>query len=235
MKLRVLRMGRVEYQEILNIQLDLLQKRQKSEIDDTLLLVEHPPVITMGRQAKYSDILTSEESLKRIGVKIYEIDRGGEVTYHGPGQIVGYTIIDLKNRNRDVRGFVRDMEEIFIKLLEREYGIKSGRDPKYRGVWVGSHKIAAIGISIKRYITMHGFAFNVNTDLDHFKWIIPCGIRDKGVTSLKDILGYDVNLDKISNLIVRYFCEVFGYPRMALDLENSLKTTEACSMMSSVP
>ncbi len=211
MELSVLHIGRIEYQKALDIQLDLLQKRQNNEIGDTLLLVEHPPVITMGKRAKYSDILISEESLKSSAVKIYEIGRGGETTYHGPGQIVGYTIIDLKNHNKHIRNFVRNIEEVFIRLLEKEYGIKSGRDPKHRGVWIGTEKITAIGIAVKRYVTMHGFAFNVNTNLDHFKWIIPCGIKDKGTISLKKILGCDLDLDKAGNLVVQYFCEVFGY------------------------
>ena len=211
MHLNILLPGRLDYQEALNLQEKLLLLRQQNEIDDTLILLEHPPVLTLGRRGEYGNILLPLDILEAQGVKVYEVSRGGDVTYHGPGQIVGYPIINLCNMGKDIKEFVYKVEEVLIRLLSNEFGIKSYRDEKkYTGVWVGDEKITAIGIAVKKWVTMHGFAFNVNTDLSHFKWITPCGITDKSVTSVQKILGREIDFVKMNEFVLKYFCEVFS-------------------------
>ena len=149
--------------------------RTSGAIEDTLLLLEHPHTYTLGKTADRTNLIGSEEYLEKNGISVFEIDRGGDITYHGPGQIVGYPIIDLNKWKPDTHLYLRNLEEVIIKVLA-EYGIESGRKPEYTGVWVGESKIAAIGIRVSRWVTMHGFAFNINTDLELFNGIIPCGI-----------------------------------------------------------
>ncbi len=211
MKLTIINKGIVEYGEALELQETLLVQRQNEKINDTLILLEHPPVITKGKRTEEGDILLPVETLRKQGIGIFEIDRGGEATYHGPGQIVGYLIFHLYERQRQLKQFVANIEEIFIRLLKDEYGITSDRDLKHRGVWVGDNKITAIGISIHKAVTMHGFAFNVNTNLDHFNWIIPCGITDRGVTSIEKLTGKKQDMDKLKELTGKYLADVFGY------------------------
>ncbi len=185
------------------------------------MLLEHPPVITLGRRGVYTNIIAPAEELKANRVSIYEVARGGDVTYHGPGQIVGYPIIDLKEINRSVKDFVWGIEELFISLLKNQFDIAARRDEKkYTGVWTGDEKITAIGIAVKHWVTMHGFAFNVNTDLDHFKWITPCGIADRGVTSLEKLLGCPQDLDRLNIVIADYFCERFDFNPEIIDGRN---------------
>ncbi|TVQ20698.1 MAG: lipoyl(octanoyl) transferase LipB [Spirochaetaceae bacterium] len=207
--------GRMRYGEALDLQLRLVEERRAEQIPDTLILVEHPPVITMGRKATDADILAPVDQLASRGVEVHRITRGGEATYHGPGQIVGYTIMNLYNHQRKLRQFVERMEEIFIGLLGRHYDIAAGRDDEHRGVWVGTEKITAIGIAVTRGITMHGFAFNVDPDLSHFTWIVPCGIRDRGVTSLARILTASgrsrPDYATVKRQVVKEFCAVYGY------------------------
>ena len=211
MRIQVAKLGRIDYGEALDLQERLMALRQDGKIEDTLLILEHPPVLTVGRRGNSSNILLPAEELKKNGIGVHEVSRGGDVTYHGPGQIVGYPIMDLNNYGRDIKEFVWKVEEVFIRLLERDYGIKAERDEKkYTGVWVGNAKITAIGIAVKKWVTMHGFAFNVNTDLTHFKWIVPCGIADKGVISLQALLGHAVNFDLLCDNVATTFCEVFG-------------------------
>lgn len=209
--LKVLFLGKCEYREALEIQYKLLEKRQKGEIEDTLILVEHPPVITLGNQAEKSNIIASEEYLKQQGIDIIETNRGGDVTYHGDGQIVGYPIVDIKSSKIGIRDFVRGLEEVFIQLLQQEFGIDSERDSEHTGVWIGSNKILAIGLAVKRGVTMHGFAFNVNTNLQHFGFIVPCGITGKGVTSVEKITGKTYNIDEMNKKVVDYFVRIFNY------------------------
>jgi lipoyl(octanoyl) transferase len=210
-KLEIVDVGRMGYAEALELQRATVEKRRAESIPDTLILVEHPPVITMGRKATDEDILVSNSTLAAAGVEIHRITRGGEATYHGPGQIVGYAIINLYQHQRKLRLFIERMEEVFISLLKRSYSIDAHRDSQHRGVWVGDEKIVAIGIAVSCGITMHGFAFNVEPDLSHFSWIVPCGIKDRGVTSLSQLLKSEVNLNKIKDEVVESFCEVYGY------------------------
>lgn len=201
----------MDYQEALDIQEKLVAERQAGEGMDTLLLVEHPPVLTLGRRGKLDNIVVSEEFLRANNIKVYEISRGGDITYHGPGQIVGYPVMDLRNHGRDIKDFVWRIEETFIRLLDEQYNIKAVReDNKYTGVWIDDKKITAIGIGVKKWVTMHGFAFNVNTNLDHFNWIIPCGLADRGVISLEKILGEPQDINRLNDLVARYFCQVLN-------------------------
>jgi lipoyl(octanoyl) transferase len=211
MKLNVCCLGCVGYGEALALQEKLVDLRQRGLISDTLLLLEHPPVLTLGVRGEESNILMPQDELRRMGVEIYRVGRGGDVTYHGPGQIVGYPIMNLTEQGRDIKRFVWNVEEVFIRLLGEKFGIKADREEKkYTGVWVGNDKITAIGIAVKSWVTMHGFAFNVNTDLGHFAWINPCGLTDRGVTSLQKLLGHEVDFEGMNELVAETFASVFG-------------------------
>jgi lipoyl(octanoyl) transferase len=202
----------MEYGAALALQRDLVAERQAGRIDDVLLLLEHPPVLTLGVRGDggRTHILASDEDLSTRGIAVFETGRGGDVTYHGPGQLVGYPIIDLKPDRQDVHRYVRDLEEVLIRTAG-SFGIRAGRVSGLTGVWVGHEKLAAIGVRIARWVTSHGFALNVGTDLDHFNLIVPCGIADRGVTSLERLLGRPVDLGEASNLAADHFREVFSY------------------------
>lgn len=222
MIINFVRLGLTDYSDALEIQKKLQLLRQQCKIEDVLLLLEHPPVLTLGSGGKHSNILLSKMELEAKGVKIFETNRGGDVTYHGPGQIVGYLIMDLNNYGKDLTNFVGRICQVFTELLKEEYNIDAKRDRgKYTGVWVGNEKITAIGISVKHWVTMHGFAFNVNTQMEHFKWINPCGIKDKGVTSLQKILGTCQNFDTLNEKVLKYFCKEFDLEPLNTDI-NSL-------------
>ncbi|MDR1625091.1 MAG: lipoyl(octanoyl) transferase LipB [Spirochaetia bacterium] len=211
MKLEIVEAGVMEYGEALAAQRAAQEKRIRGEIPDTLILLEHPPVITLGRRAAEDDILLAPGAASRLGIKTVRIERGGEVTYHGPGQLVGYLICGLGIAGKSPKRFVHQVEESLIQSLWEGWGIRAGRKDRYIGVWAGEEKIAAIGLSISRCVTMHGFALNVNTNLEHFAWIVPCGIRAKGVTSIKKITGREVPMDEAKSLVARKLKEVFGY------------------------
>ncbi|WAM35628.1 lipoyl(octanoyl) transferase LipB [Caldicellulosiruptor acetigenus] len=211
MCINVCYLGEVEYQEALIIQESIWSLRVEKKIGDTLLLLEHPPVITIGRRGSKKNILVSEEFLEKLGVKVFEVSRGGDVTYHGPGQLVGYPIFDLALTDRDIKKFVYLLEEVFIRLLKDQFGIEAQRDEdKYTGVWVENSKIVAIGIAVKKWVTMHGFAFNVNTNLEHFSWIVPCGLKDRGVTSLERLIEKTIPFEDVVDKVQSYFGKVFG-------------------------
>jgi lipoyl(octanoyl) transferase len=209
-RLVVRRAGRIAYADALALQRALVEERRRGAIDDTLLLVEHPHVLTLGVRGDggRSHILAAPELLAARGVEVHEAGRGGDITYHGPGQIVGYPIIDLRPDRQDVHRYVRDLEEVLIRTAA-EYGITAGRVDGLTGVWVGHEKLAAIGVRIARWITSHGFAFNVTTDLDFFNLIVPCGIADRGVTSLARLLGRRVDRVDVEDHVVAHFCRVF--------------------------
>ncbi len=204
-------LGVVGYAEGVELQRALVAQRTAGEIDDTLLLLEHPHVLTLGVKAGESrqHVLATPERLATLGVELHETGRGGDVTYHGPGQIVGYPIIDLKPDRCDVHHYVRDLEEVMIRVAA-EYGFQAGRFPGLTGAWVGAEKIGAIGVRIQRWVTSHGFAFNVNTDLDFFRLIVPCGISDRGVTSLRRLTGRAIPIPEVEDHFVRHFCAVFA-------------------------
>lgn len=199
----------MDYAEALALQRTLVEDRRAKRIDDVLLLVEHPHVLTLGVKGDggRSHIVASPEDLLRRGVDVHETGRGGDITYHGPGQVVGYPIIDLSPDRLDVHRYVRDLEEVIIRVAA-DCGIVAQRVPGLTGVWVGERKLAAIGVRIARWITSHGFALNVRTDLGYFNLIVPCGIADRGTTSLSE-LGCHLTLDQVQDGIVQRFCEVF--------------------------
>ncbi len=212
--LTVYRLGRVEYEDGLNLMRLFAEARQREVVGDSLLLLEHPPVLTLGRAAKRENILATDAQLAAEGVEIFETNRGGDVTYHGPGQLVGYPIFFLPPGRQDVRRYVRDVESCIIRTLDG-YGLKAGSIPKWPGVWLGgegspdARKIAAIGVHLARWLTTHGFALNVNTHLEHFRFIIPCGIREAGVTSMQRELGRAVPVPEVEEALARHFCAVF--------------------------
>lgn len=203
-------LGTVSYQEAWDLQRTIHLMRTSGAIEDTLLLLEHPHTYTLGKTADRTNLIGSEEYLEKNGISVFEIDRGGDITYHGPGQIVGYAIIDLNKWKPDTHLYLRNLEEVIIKVLA-EYGIESGRKPEYTGVWVGESKIAAIGIRVSRWVTMHGFAFNINTDLELFNGIIPCGIKDKEVTSLSRLLKREIKIDEVKQKLRDQFVLHFDY------------------------
>jgi len=229
----VAQLGRVDYATALKLQQTLVDLRKAGQVADALLLLEHPPVITLGRNAKRANVLVSQDQLSQSGVEISECDRGGDVTYHGPGQLVGYPIFDLRGFTPRIGAveFVRKLEEVLIRTCA-DFGVATRRVPGMTGVWTlrNQAKIAAIGVHISRGVTSHGFALNVATDLDHFKLIIPCGIGDKPVTSLDRALcdaypGIAVTpltLDEVSQSVARNFGRVFRSQFLWVDTLDAL-------------
>ena len=207
----VRRLGLVPYADALTLQRQLVEERRHDRIGDVLLLVEHPHVLTLGVRGDggRSHILAAPEVLASRGVDVHETGRGGDITYHGPGQIVGYPIIDLKPDRCDVHRYVRDLEEVLIRVAG-DYGLSGERVAGLTGVWVGGEKVAAIGVRIARWITSHGFALNVATDLDYFNLIVPCGIAGRGVTSLSKLTGRTVDRREVEDRLIQRFSEVFN-------------------------
>ena len=205
-RLEVSDLGLIGYAEALTIQQDLVEKRKRGVIPDQLLIVEHPHVITLGRNGHLENLLASEDVLRRSGISFHHTDRGGDITYHGPGQIVGYPIIDLREWKRDVVAYVRAVEQVIIDSL-RDFSIAGGRMPGSTGVWVNGKKVAAIGVHISRWVTSHGFALNHTTDLSYFQYIVPCGLT-KPVTSMRD-LGVQASRQEVIVALTRHFAEQF--------------------------
>ncbi|HEY6290673.1 MAG TPA: lipoyl(octanoyl) transferase LipB [Terriglobia bacterium] len=206
---QVEQLGLVDYAAGLALQHERVAARKAGMIPDTLVLLEHPHVYTLGRNARRENVLVSDSFLRSRGAEVFETDRGGDVTYHGPGQLVGYPIIDLAAHRRDIAWYMRSLEEVFIRVAA-DFGIAAGRAPGAAGVWVGGEKLVAMGVHVSRWVTSHGFAFNVNTDLRYFEWIVPCGLRDKGVTSLARLLGTDIDVLRVTERVVEHFGTVFG-------------------------
>lgn len=206
--IRAARLGRTGYAPAWELQRALFRARCEGAGADLLLLTEHDHVFTLGTSGEMDHVLAGPDELRERGAEVYEIDRGGDVTYHGPGQLVGYPILDLHGYYLDLHRYLRDLEEVLIRTLA-EYGIGAGREPEFTGVWVGGNKIAALGVKASRWVTMHGFALNVNTDLTYFDRIIPCGIFHKGVTSMEQLLGRAVPLDEVADRLTGHFGSVF--------------------------
>ncbi len=199
-------LGRMGYVETFELQRELVEQRKRGLVPDHLLFVEHPHVITLGRNGHMENLLAGEDALRRAGVTFCQSDRGGDITYHGPGQIVGYPILDLKEWQRDVAAYVRGIEQVLIDTLAG-YGIASGRIEGMTGVWVDGRKVAAIGVHISRWVTSHGFALNLDTDLSYFQYIVPCGLA-KPVTSLRE-LGCRAERPEVVQALTRNFSRVF--------------------------
>ena len=206
--LEVRRLGPVRYSDAVELQRTLVAERQRGLIADQLLLLEHPSVITRGVRAGADNVLASAAVLRRRGVEIHDARRGGDVTYHGPGQLVGYPIVSLKPDRCDVHRYVRDLEEVLIRAVA-EFGVRATRIPGLTGVWVGNDKLAAIGVRLSRWVTSHGFALNVTTDLDDFALIRPCGLAERGVTSLARLTGTEMPDAAVADSVAKRFAEVF--------------------------
>jgi lipoyl(octanoyl) transferase len=215
--------GRISYARALALQHDLVERRKRGEIPDQLLIVEHPHVVTMGRNGHMENVLASPEILDRAGIELHYTDRGGDVNYHGPGQIVGYPIFDLREWKRDVVAYLRALEHVLIEALA-ELGIHGERQPGATGVWVHGAKVAAIGVHISRWVTSHGFALNLDTDLDYFKYIVPCGLTQP-VTSLR-VLGCDASRAEVTMSVARAFGRVFDRDMRGAKMEKAEMESE---------
>ena len=204
--LDVIRLGRKAYEEVWDRQKKLMNERRMGIVPDTLILVEHDPVYTLGKNSNENHLLKSRD----VHIPVYQIERGGDVTFHGPGQLVGYPILDLHHHRLSVSWYMRTLEEMLIQTLG-QFSIKARRREGLTGVWVGEEKIAALGVRLSRWVSMHGFALNVNTDLEFFDGIIPCGIFEYDVTSMSQILGKEVSMVEVEETLVTIFCLLFSF------------------------
>ncbi len=211
--------GLTDYEKIWHLQLHLHDLRIEGEISDVLIFVEHQHVYTIGKAGSEQDLKVSKFFIEQFGAKIYQIDRGGKITYHGPGQIVGYPIFKLDELGMDVHTYLRKLEEVIILTLQ-DYGINAGRKSGFTGVWIKDEKIASIGIKVSRWVTMHGFALNVNTDLKFFDLIFPCGLRDVKMTSMREILKRDIEIDEVKFALKEKFEYVFKIKFVNRSLES---------------
>lgn len=216
----------MEYGEAWTLQRELFDARLAGTIDDVLLLLEHPHTYTIGKSGGEDHLLVNEQELAQRGITVYRIDRGGDITYHGPGQLVGYPIFDLNQHYRDAHRYLRDLEEVLIRTLA-DYGVEASRIPGLTGVWVRDEKIAAIGVKVSRWITMHGFAFNINTDLQLFSSIIPCGIVHKGVTSLARLLSRPLDLREVAGRVMMHTGTVFQLGTEEMTLRQLVESLRA--------
>ena len=207
--LEVRDLGLIPYAEALALQADLVVRRRNGDIPDQLLLLQHPPIITLGTASSRSNVLADESKRRHLGIDLIDVGRGGDVTYHGPGQLVAYPILDLKPDRKDVHRYLRDLESVLVRTLD-EVGIRGEPVPDLTGVWVDGRKIAAIGVRVSSgWITSHGFALNVSTDLSYFETIVPCGIRDVSITSVSQELGRPVDVTDILETVSEAFSEIF--------------------------
>lgn len=203
-------LGRIPYGEALAYQEELVRLRRKGDVPDQLLLLEHPPVVTLGTSSQESHVLLTEQERSRKGIELFEVGRGGDVTYHGPGQLVGYPILSLAPDRKDLHRYLRDLEEVLIETLD-SFGIHAAREEGYTGVWAPEGKLAAIGVRVSSgWITSHGFALNIDPDLDHFSAIVPCGIHDRSVASMVEVLGRPVELEEVVPRLIESFEKVFS-------------------------
>lgn len=214
-------LGRTDYARVWELQKRLVELRRQSRVPDMLLITEHEPVITMGRGSIPGNLLASEEQLRQKGVSLFEIERGGDITFHGPGQSVLYPIIDLTCRGKDLHKYLRDLENWLIESL-KELGLSAGTKKGLTGVWVNDSKVAAIGVAVSRWVTYHGVALNVNTDLDYFRLINPCGITEYPVGSLKKLLDRQFDIEKVNNILADIFASLFYYEMESIRDINAL-------------
>lgn len=204
-------LGRVPYGDALALQESLVRARRRADAEDTLLLLEHPPVVTLGRGAERAHVLLDAVQLAACGIELYETGRGGDVTFHGPGQLVGYPIVALSGERRDVHRYLRDLEEALI-LAASDFGISARREPGWTGIWASERKLAALGVRVSTgWITSHGFALNVSTDLSGFRAIVPCGIAHRGVTSMAEILGHPPALTEVASRVAARTARQLGF------------------------
>jgi len=205
-------LGVVEYREAWELQRRLHHQRVEGKIPDLLLLLEHPPTITIGRSGSLDNVLISSKQMVQADIPLFFIDRGGDVTYHGLGQVVGYPILDLRKQGGNLHLYVRKLEEVMIRTL-RDFSIEADLDERHPGVWVKAEEIGAIGLTVKKWVSMHGFALNVNTDLDHFAFIHPCGFSDRRATSMSKVIGRKILTAEVTDRLKSNFCDIFGFSR----------------------
>jgi len=208
-------LGLIEYSEAYQLQRTLHRQRVEGKIDDVMLLLEHPPTITVGKSGTLDNVLISREQLAQQGISLFFIDRGGDVTYHGPGQLIVYPILDLRERGKDLHRYVYNLEEVILRTL-KDFSIYADRDEGHPGVWVNQEEIAAIGLSLRRWVSMHGFALNINIDLKHFSFINPCGFSDRRATSMSKILGSHVPMEEATNSLISHFCDIFDFLKVSI-------------------
>ena len=232
MQILVSNLGRTRYAEAWDLQQRVFDLRRHGLIDDVLVLTEHEHVYTLGKGGDANHLLASDAELSKDGTEVFRIDRGGDITYHGPGQIVGYPILDLNNYSPDIHKYLRSLEDVLIDLLHA-FGIKGEREAGMTGVWVRGEKIAAIGVRVSKWITMHGFALNANTDLQKFERIIPCGIFHKGITSMQRTLGREVPIEDVERKLAESFSGVFGCTPVLVSAESLRQRIESLQIQSS--
>ena len=216
----ILDLGTIDYGEALKLQYGLVDRRRSGEILDSALIVEHPPVFTIGRSGSIKNLLVEERYLNRQGISVIAVDRGGDITFHSPGQLVMYPIIDLRKRTKDLHKYLRDLEEAVINFL-RFYGIEGGRAAKATGVWASGKKIASIGVAAKDWITYHGLSININNDTRFFSMINPCGIRGLKITSLKELLKKEIPMSSAKGVLLREFSRIFDFKNVKPVYEQS--------------
>lgn len=230
-------LGLIPYAEACELQHRLVAARKASAIPDVLLLCEHPHVITLGRNTRPEHLLASDRRLAEMNAEVHPADRGGDITYHGPGQIVGYPILDLTEHRRDVRWYVEQLEEVMIRTAA-DFGIAAKRVESQHGVWIdapsGAEKLGALGVHLSRWVTSHGFAYNVSTDLRYFDLIVPCGIEGKGTTSLEGALGRDVSIEEVRDRTIAHFAAVFGFDIKRIKSEELANALRNAPTMASV-
>jgi len=209
MRINLYQPGKIAYDQAYRLQQELRHQVIDGRAEETLLLLEHPPTVTIGRSGDSGNILVSPERLAELGVSLFFTERGGDVTCHGPGQLVAYPILDLTKRGRDARHYIYQLEEVLLKTLSH-YSIVGSREESHAGVWVDNNEIAAIGISLRRWVTAHGLALNVNTGADLFSLINPCGFTDRQAFSISQILARQVDMDEVTRIFLNHFSEVFG-------------------------
>ena len=227
-KLTYCNLDTIDYKETWDLQKSIFELRHQQKVDDVFQLLEHPHTYTLGKTADEKNLVGNEEYLNKNKISVYDIDRGGDITYHGPGQIVGYPIIDLNNWGKDTDKYLRALEEIIIRTCA-DYSLPVTRVPKYTGVWIEDRKIAAIGIKVTRWITMHGFALNVNTDLSLYNGIIPCGITNKEVTSLQKELNSEIDIEEVKSKILNHTKDIFDYHIIETQLVENLLSKDIIS------
>ena len=222
-------LGRIDYRRALDLQMQICAARKLGWEPDVLLLLEHPPTITLGRNGRWHNLLVTDEALSAKGVERFETDRGGDITFHGPGQVVGYPILRLEGSERDVHRYMRNLEECLIRTLQA-FGIEGGRNERYTGVWTSQGKVAAMGVHISRWITRHGFALNVDTDLSYYDLIVPCGIAGRQVTSMERLLSLPVSVEEVIKQVAVEFASVFDRELEWRSRESLLKELETAHL-----
>lgn len=217
--------SRCDYAEMSRLQEVLRSKRQQQEIPDVVILLEHAPCITVGSSGGYQNLLADKDVLDKHNITVHDTPRGGNITYHGPGQLICYPILSLEGERRDLHWYARNMEEVMIRTLQT-FGIVAGRKPEFPGVWVGDAKIGAMGIAVRKWITMHGISLNVCPDLHHFSFIVPCGITSHGVTSMVELLDHPVDINDVRREMRRQFTDIFQISMRSGKLEQLIKEEE---------